>query len=254
VLTGASQQYTATARDQSGNPMATQPAFTWSVNGGGSIGASGLFTAGSTAGNYTVTATSGSMAGTASVTVVAPVLTSITVSPSSATVPVGGTQQFTATGYDQNGVVLATQPTIAWSVNGGGNISGGLFTSGSTAGGPFTVTAASGSVSGTASVTVVQPDFSLSASPTSRSIKHGQSTSYSVTTTRLNGFAGTVSFTASGLPAGATYAFSPSSTSGTSATLSVSTSGNSPKGTYILTISGTSGSLAYSITVSLTIR
>jgi hypothetical protein len=101
---------------------------------------------------------------------------------------------------------------------------------------------------------VVQPDFSLSASPTSRSIKHGQSTSYSVTITRLNGFAGTVSFTASGLPAGATYAFSPSSTSGTSATLSVLTSGNSPKGTYILTISGTSGSLAYSITVSLTIR
>jgi hypothetical protein len=50
---------------------------------------------------------------------------------------------------------LTTQPTISWSVSGGGSIStAGLFTAGATAGGPFTVTAASGGKSGTASVTV----------------------------------------------------------------------------------------------------
>jgi hypothetical protein len=38
--------------------LATQPAFTWTVSGGGAMNASGVFTAGSTAGGpFTVTAT-----------------------------------------------------------------------------------------------------------------------------------------------------------------------------------------------------
>ena len=86
--------------------MSPQPTFTWSVSGGGTISTSGLFTAGSTAGGpFTVTATSGSVSGTASVTVTAPpVLTTITVSPASASVTDRtATQQFTATGLDQFG-------------------------------------------------------------------------------------------------------------------------------------------------------
>jgi len=87
-----------------------------------------------------------------------PVLTTITVSPASASVQTGGTQQFTATGLDQFGQPMSPQPTFSWSVSGGGTInSSGLFTAGGTAGGPFTVTATSGSVNGTASVTVTSP-------------------------------------------------------------------------------------------------
>src|SRR5207249_1103687 len=64
--------------------------------------------------------------------------------------------QIFATALDQFGVALASQPIFAWSVNGGGAISSlGLFTAGSTAGGPFTVTAASSGVNGTAIVTVI---------------------------------------------------------------------------------------------------
>jgi hypothetical protein len=59
------------------------------------------------------------------------------------------TQQLTATARDQFATNLATQPTFTWTVSGGG-----LFTAGTTAGGPYTVTAKSGSISGTASVTV----------------------------------------------------------------------------------------------------
>jgi hypothetical protein len=82
-------------------------------------------------------------------------LTSISVSPSSASVAVNGTQQFTATAKDQFGNDMSPQPSFTWTVSGGGTInSNGLFTAGSTAGGPYTVTAASGGVSGTASVTV----------------------------------------------------------------------------------------------------
>ncbi|HLZ08452.1 MAG TPA: hypothetical protein VKT80_07695, partial [Chloroflexota bacterium] len=62
---------------------------------------------------------------------------------------------FTATAKDQFGTALAPQPTFNWSVNAGGAISGtGLFTAGSSAGGPFTVTASAGGQSGNASVNV----------------------------------------------------------------------------------------------------
>src|SRR5204862_4073624 len=81
---------------------------------------------------------------------------SIVVSPASATVATGGTQAFSASARDQFGTTLTTQPSFTWTVSGGGTISAaGLFTAGSSAGGPFTVTASSGGVSGTASVTVV---------------------------------------------------------------------------------------------------
>ncbi|KRT74858.1 MAG: fibronectin type III domain-containing protein [Deltaproteobacteria bacterium CSP1-8] len=158
VAANGTQQFTATAKDQFGNALVTQPVFTWTVSGGGTINGSGLFTAGSTAGGpYTVRAASGVVSGTASVTVTAPapILTSISVSPSSASVAANGTQQFTATAKDQFGNALVTQPVFTWTVSGGGTINGsGLFTAGSTAGGPYTVRAASGVVSGTASVTV----------------------------------------------------------------------------------------------------
>ena len=100
-----------------------------------------------------------------------PVLTTITVSPASASVQTGGTQQFTATAKDQYGQPLSPQPTFTWTVSGGGSISSsGLFTAGPTAGGPFTVTASSGGVSGTASVTVTAPPVltSITVSPASR--------------------------------------------------------------------------------------
>ena len=81
--------------------------------------------------------------------------TSIVVSPASATVGISATQQFTAAERDQFGTNLTTQPAFTWSVSGGGTISAsGLFSAGTTLGGPYTVTAQSGSLSGTGSVTV----------------------------------------------------------------------------------------------------
>jgi hypothetical protein len=81
--------------------------------------------------------------------------TAIVVSPASATVNTSATQQFSAAERDQFGANLASQPAFTWSVSGGGTISAsGLFTAGTTAGGPYTVTAKSGAISGTGSVTV----------------------------------------------------------------------------------------------------
>ncbi len=255
VAVGGAQQFSATALDQNGVPMTSQPAFTWSVSGGGSIDQTGLFSGTTAGGPYTVTAAGGGIAGTAQVTVTAPAsqtLTSITVSPASASVAAGGTQQFTATGYDQNGSLMSPQPTFTWSVSGGGSISSsGLFTAGSTAG-TFTVTASSGGVSGTASVTVTAPDFSLSASPTSQSVKRGGSVIYTVSVGSLSGFNGSVSLSVSGLPSGVTATFSASPVSaGSSTTMTVQTSTGTKTRTYTLTITGVSGGLSHSTSVSL---
>ena len=84
-------------------------------------------------------------------------LATVAVSPGSAPLQVGGTQQFTATGYDASGVSLLPQPAFTWSVTGGGTISStGLLTA-TSAGGPFSVNAVSTGVTGTASVTINTP-------------------------------------------------------------------------------------------------
>ena len=184
-----------------------------------------------------------------------PVLTTITVSPASASVQTGGTQQFTATGYDQFGHPLSPQPTFTWAVSGGGTISSsGLFTAGSSAGGPFTVSASSSNVRGTASVTVtsVPPDFSLSASPTSQSVRRGHTATYTVTITPSHGFGGAVTLSLTGQPSGSTVKFTPNPGTARS-TLTVQTLSTTIRKTYTLTIRGVSGSLSHTTTTHLTV-
>jgi hypothetical protein len=74
VPDGATQQFGATALDQFSTPLATQPAFTWSIDSGGigTISNNGLYTAPATSvGSGTVRANSGTISGSGSVTVVA---------------------------------------------------------------------------------------------------------------------------------------------------------------------------------------
>ena len=70
VALSGTQAFTAVMRDQYGNPLNSQPTFTWSISGGGTISSGGLFTAGITPGGpFTVTATSAGINGTSQVTV-----------------------------------------------------------------------------------------------------------------------------------------------------------------------------------------
>jgi len=97
------------------------------------------------------------------------------------------------------------------------------------------------------------PDFSLAATPGSQTVTSGNSTSYTVSTSALSGFSGSVALSVSGVPTGATASFSPASVSGSgSSTLTVAT-GTAAAGTYTLTISGTNGSLSHSASVTLTV-
>ena len=78
-------------------------------------------------------------------------------------------------------------------------------TSGAAAGSyPLTVTATSGSLSHTTSITLVvtaAPDFTVSASPSSQNVVAGSSAPYTMTIAALNGFSGSVGFMMTGLPA-----------------------------------------------------
>jgi hypothetical protein len=181
------------------------------------------------------------------------VLTTITVSPVSASVQIGGTQQFNATAKDQYGQPMSPPPTIDWSVDGGGTINAAGLFSATTAGGPFTVTAANGSVSNTASVTVtnVPADFSLSVSPAMQSVSRGATATYTVTITPTNGFNGQVTLTLTGQPSGSTVTFTPNQTGAGMSTLTVKTLQTTSRQTYSMTIHGVSGSLNHTAGVSL---
>ena len=97
------------------------------------------------------------------------------------------------------------------------------------------------------------PTFTLSATPASRSIARGQSTTYAITVNRAAGFSSAVSFSVSGLPTRSSASFSPSSTTGTSSTLTVSTSSRTKAGTRTLTITGTGGGASRTVQVSLSV-
>ncbi len=184
-----------------------------------------------------------------------PVLTTITVSPASASVTTNATRQFTATGLDQFGNPVSPQPTFTWSVSGGGTISSsGLFTADATAGGPFTVSAVSGAVTGSASVTVTSSaaDFSLSISPTSQSVRRGNTATYTVTITPSNGFSGSVTLSLTGQPSGSTVTFTPNPATTTS-TLTIKTLSSASRRTYTLTVHGVSGALSHTTTATLTV-
>jgi hypothetical protein len=96
-------------------------------------------------------------------------------------------------------------------------------------------------------------DFTVSATPASRTISVGQNTSYSVTITPSGGFTGSVNLSVTGLPSGASGTFTPNPAT-TSSSLDVTTTGAVAPGTYNLTITGVNGSLTHTASVSLTIN
>ena len=200
----------------------------------------------------------------------------ISLSPSSQTTTPGSSVSYTVTvasagGFAENINLSVTLPSGA---------SGGTFTvnpitaSSGTSVLTFTAPASTGSftvtVTGTsavssrthtasASLSVQKPDFTLSVSPTSRSVRHGTSTSFTVNVSPVGSFTGTTSLTASISPvvsSAPTLSFSPTQITGGSGTsqLTVKTSSGTSRGTYTIIITGTSGSTQHSSTVSLNVR
>ncbi|HZU31519.1 MAG TPA: protease pro-enzyme activation domain-containing protein, partial [Candidatus Angelobacter sp.] len=101
--------------------------------------------------------------------------------------------------------------------------------------------------------TVTTPDFSLSASPASVSVTQGSTATSTITVTDLNGFTGSATLSASGLPSGVTAAFGTNPTTSTSV-VTFTASSTATVGTATVTITGTSGTLTHTTTISLTVN
>jgi hypothetical protein len=97
------------------------------------------------------------------------------------------------------------------------------------------------------------PNFTLSASPSSLSVTRGSSGNSTITVSPSGGFTGSVSLSASGLPAGVTATFGTNPTTGSSV-LTLSASSTATTGTSSVTITGTSGALTHTTSVSLTVN
>ncbi|MEP7001326.1 MAG: Ig-like domain-containing protein, partial [bacterium] len=155
ITAGGTQQFTATAKDASNNTIGGVT-FTWASSDGtvATANASGLAT-GVSAGDANITATSGTVVGTAALHVnAAPVVTTITVTPTPAAINQGGTQQFTAIAYDASNQPIPSV-TFTWGTSAASIAtvnSLGLATG--IAGGDASITATSGSVIGTAALHV----------------------------------------------------------------------------------------------------
>jgi subtilase family serine protease len=120
-----------------------------------------------------------------------------------------------------------------------------------------TITGTSGSLTATTSIALTvsaaaSPSFTLSASPSSLTVTQGSSGTSTISVTDKNGFTGSVTLAASGLPSGVTAAFGTNPTTGTSV-LTLTASATATAGTSTVTITGTSGSLTASTTIALTV-
>ncbi len=165
-VTGTTTAVTVLGADDTGEAQLT---YTWSTAGiypvtfspNGSNAAKSAAVTFSGAGTYALQCTirdPGGLTVVASVQVqVQQAATGLTVTPAAANVLIGATQFFQAQAVDQFGRTFFTSP-VAWSVTGGGTISGtssGAFIAGPTPGGPYTVQAVAAGAMGTALVTVV---------------------------------------------------------------------------------------------------
>jgi hypothetical protein len=102
------------------------------------------------------------------------------------------------------------------------------------------------------------PDFTVSVSPSNLTIAQGTSGTSTATVTSLNGFNSAVSLSCTGLPAGATCAFSPASATppanGTAASaLTVSVDAGTATGSYPVSVVGTGGATTHTAALSLTV-
>ena len=198
---------------------------------------------------------------------------SLSASPSSLTVAQGSSGKSTITITPANGFnssvslsnsSLPSGVTASFSPNPATSSSTLTLTASSTAASgtvTVTITGTSGSLTHSTSISLTvngtapppQANFTLSASPSSLSVTQGSSGQSTISITPSNGFNGSVSLSASGLPGGVTASFSPNPAA-SSSTLTLAASGSATVGTGNITITGTSGSLTKTTTISLTVN
>ncbi|HEX6493871.1 MAG TPA: Ig-like domain-containing protein [Acidobacteriaceae bacterium] len=187
---GSTRQLSAIATYSDETTKDISSAATWTSSDGAiaTVSANGIVTA-VASGSSTVSAASGGITGSTNVQVSPAVLVSIAVSPGSASIPLGTTQRFTAIGSYSDASTQDLTTAVQWTSSDAtvATISMTQSTAGlatSTATGSATITATSGSVSGTADLTVTPAVLiSIAITPVAPSIALGQSQGFIATGT-----------------------------------------------------------------------
>ena len=187
----ATQQYSATVTDQFGSVFT--PALTWSVDAGGSIDASGLFTAGAAQGGpFTVTAAAGGASGTAVVSIqhanTAPVIATAGANPATVT---GTTSALSVSASDDGGEAglnytwavtgAPSGGSASFSVNGSNAAKNTTATFTKAGAYTFSITAKDGgnlTASASVNVTVAQTATNITVTPTNVSILENATQQY----------------------------------------------------------------------------
>jgi uncharacterized protein YjdB len=192
IAAGDTQQFTATGHYSNLSTTDLTDSVTWSssLTSFGTVsnasGSQGLAT-GVATGATTITATDGLISGTAALTVTSATLVSISVSPTTASIAAGDTQQFTATGHYSNLSTTDLTDTVTWSssLTSYGTVSNASGSQGLATGvatGATTITATDGLILGTAALTVTPAVLvSISVSPTTASLAAGYTQQFTAT-------------------------------------------------------------------------
>ena len=159
---GSTQQFIVTAYDQYGN-IFSGVAFSWLSSDPtiATVSTTGLAT-GIAAGSVKITATTGSFVATATLQVNAVTLTSIALTPATATVQVNGTQTLVATGTYNNGTkAVLTNSSLTWASSNPAYITVANGVATGVAVGSSNITASLSGIISSASVISVPAPFAL---------------------------------------------------------------------------------------------
>src|SRR3989454_9034300 len=179
---GQAVQFSATTKDSAAGVL-TGRAVSWSSSNPSvaSVSGSGLVTA-MAAGSAMITATSEGQSGTSSITVTNVPVASVALTPATATIQVGQTQQLAATLKDASGNTLSGR-AVSWSsaTPSVASVSGSGLVTGITVG-SATLAATSEGQSGTAAIAVTTiPVASVAVTPASAGIQVGQTVQLTAT-------------------------------------------------------------------------
>jgi len=156
IAVGGTQQFTSTGSFNDGSTQDMTPLATWASRNTAVASVSGATATGQGNGTTTISAAFGSVKGSTTLTVSTATLNTITISPTSATISVGGTQQFALTGHYSDGTTLTLTKSATWSSSDTSVSAIGANTGLATGlqGGSVTITASFESLSATAKLTV----------------------------------------------------------------------------------------------------
>jgi uncharacterized membrane protein len=165
------------------------------------------------------------------------------------------TVTFSASGAP-TGVTATFSPA---SIASGGHVTLTVAATAAAPGGAFTLTLTGTAPSGapktaTLTVTVLKSEFTITAATAALNIANGKTGSSLLSTTVTLGSAQALTFTATGLPTGATIAFSPASiSSGASTTATITVGTATPAATSTITITAKGASATHTVTLTLTV-